>query len=85
MDPPRRHPTRLQSLVPHLKTAFALHRRLHKAEVLAHASLVVQESLPMGVLMLGEGDCILSAKARAHSFTRSTGLGSISGSEGLRA
>lgn len=32
----------------HLKTAFALHRRLHKAKVLAHASLVVQESLPMG-------------------------------------
>ncbi|MFY3386877.1 helix-turn-helix transcriptional regulator [Paracidovorax sp. MALMAid1276] len=76
---------RLQLLVPHLQTAFALHRRLHKAEALAHASVAVLESLPMGVVLLGEAGCLLHANARAHSLAQSSGLVSISDSDGLRA
>lgn len=76
---------RLQSLVPHLQTAFALHRRLHRAEALAHASLSVMESLPMGVVLLGEGACLLHANGRAHSLAQSSGLLRIHERDGLHA
>lgn len=76
---------RLQSLVPHLQTAFALHRRLHRAEALAHASLSVMESLPMGVVLLGEGASLLHANGRAHALAQSSGLLGINEREGLHA
>ena len=76
---------RLQSLVPHLQTAFALHRRLHRAEALAHASLSVIESLPMGVVLLGEGACLLHANGRAHTLAQSSGLLCIHECDGLHA
>ena len=76
---------RLQSLVPHLQTAFALHRRLHRAEALAHASLSVIESLPMGVVLLGEGACLLHANGRAHTLAQSSGLLCIHERDGLHA
>ena len=72
---------RLQSLVPHLQTAFALHR----AEALAHASLSVIESLPMGVVLLGEGACLLHANGRAHTLAQSSGLLCIHERDGLHA
>lgn len=77
--------TRLQLLVPHLQTAFALHRRLHRAEALAHASLSILDDLPMGVVLLGEGASLLHANARAHSLAQKSGLLRISEREGLHA
>ena len=65
---------RLRTLVPHLQTAFALHRRLHRAEALAHASLAVLESLPMGVALLDGQACVLHANTRAHALAKATGL-----------
>jgi DNA-binding CsgD family transcriptional regulator/PAS domain-containing protein len=65
---------RLQALVPHLQTAFALHRRLHRAEVLAHASVAVLEHLPMGVVLLDERASVLHANERAHALAQQTGL-----------
>jgi DNA-binding CsgD family transcriptional regulator len=76
---------RLQSLVPHLQTAFAMHRRLHRAEALAHASLSVLEGLPMGMILFGENGQLLHANARAHAFARDSGLLKISELSGLRA
>ncbi|MFN3439347.1 MAG: helix-turn-helix transcriptional regulator [Acidovorax sp.] len=76
---------RLQSLVPHLQTAFALHRRLHRAEALAHASLSVVEGLPMGVVLLGEGADMLYVNGRARTLAQSSGLLHFSDSEGLSA
>lgn len=76
---------RLQSLVPHLQTAFALHRRLHRAEALAHASLAVLESLPMGVVLLGERASLLHANRRAQSLATDSGLLKLSEHDGLHA
>lgn len=65
---------RLAVLMPHLQTAFALHRRLHRAEALAHASLAVLDSLPMGVVLLGDGAQMLHANARARQLASATRL-----------
>ncbi len=65
---------RLQALIPHLQTAFAMHRRLHRAEALANASLAVLEGLPVGVVLLGEQAKVLHMNARARHLAQSTGL-----------
>ena len=69
-----REEARMRSLVPHLQTAFALYRRLHRAEALAQTSLAVLENLPMGVVLLDGRAEVLHANARAHALTRATGL-----------
>lgn len=65
---------RLGSLMPHLQTAFALHRRLHRAEALAHASLAVLDGLPMGVVLLGDSAKVMHANAKAHQLASDTGM-----------
>lgn len=65
---------RLRSLVPHLQTAFALHRRLHRAEALSRASLAVLEGLSMGVVLLDERAKVLHANTQAHTLARVSGL-----------
>ncbi|BEP92693.1 hypothetical protein GmRootA79_10770 [Acidovorax sp. A79] len=66
--------TRLRMLVPHLQTAFALHRRLHRAEALAHASVAVLENLPMGAVLIDGQARVLHANSQAHALARATGL-----------
>jgi DNA-binding CsgD family transcriptional regulator len=65
---------RLATLMPHLQTAFALHRRLHRAEALANASLTVLDGLPMGVVLLGDGAQVMHANVSAHQLANTTGL-----------
>lgn len=65
---------RLRMLVPHLQTAFALHRRLHRAEALSNASLTVLEALPMGVVLLDGQARVLHANAQARDLARATGV-----------
>ncbi|MDR2334181.1 MAG: helix-turn-helix transcriptional regulator [Burkholderiaceae bacterium] len=76
---------RLRLLVPHLQTAFALHRRLHRAEALASASLAVLEGLPIGVVLLDEHASVLHANARAHQLAQATGLLRFGAGDQLRA
>jgi len=75
----------LNMLVPHLQTAFALHRRLHRAEALAHTSLAVLEQLTMGVALLDGQACVLHANTQAHSLARTTGLLRFDAQDGLSA
>lgn len=65
---------RLAALIPHLQTAFALHRRLYRAEALANASLGVLDGLPMGVVLLGDGAQVMHANASAHQLAGTSGL-----------
>ena len=65
---------RLAAIMPHLQTAFALHRRLHRAEALANASLAVLDSMPMGVVLLADGAQVLHANARARQLASTTGV-----------
>ena len=64
----------LRSLMPHLQTAFALHRRLHRAEALAQASMDLLDRLPLGIVLLGDKAEVLYANARAHALAQDTGL-----------
>ncbi|MBF5005381.1 helix-turn-helix transcriptional regulator [Diaphorobacter caeni] len=69
----------LRTLMPHLQTAFALHRRLHRAEALAQASLGLLDRLPLGIVLLDAKAQVLHANARAHALARESGLLQIKG------
>jgi DNA-binding CsgD family transcriptional regulator len=54
--------------------AFALQRKLHRLEALAHASIQVLEAIPFGVVLLDEAACVLHVTRRALELAQSTGL-----------
>ena len=64
----------VQQLMPHLQTAFAIHRRLHQTQALLSASLSALEDLPLGVLLVGEFSEILHANGRACGLMQRTQL-----------
>lgn len=64
----------LAELMPHLQSAFALHRRLHRLEALSQTSMALLEGLPMGVVLLDEHACMLHANKHAHRLARASGL-----------
>lgn len=69
--------TRLRALMPHLQTAFALYRRLHRTDILVHASLAVPNGIPVGAILLDSMGSVLHANAKAHAFVRSPRLLSL--------
>lgn len=75
----------LHTLMPHLQTAFALHRRLHRAEALAQASVAVLDGMPMGVVLLGEHAQVLHANTRAHAMAGKTRLFRLGAGQVLQA
>lgn len=64
----------VQQLMPHLQTAFAIHRRLYKTQALLNASLAALEGLSMGVILLDEQACVLYSNQRAQSLMQSSQL-----------
>ena len=60
----------LRTLMPHLQTAFALHRRLHRAEALAQASIGLLDRLPLGIVLLDSKAHVLHANTRAHALAQ---------------
>lgn len=64
----------VQLLVPHLKTAFELHRRLQRTQALASGALAMLEQLPLGVVLLGAQGQVLHVNARAHSLVQDSPL-----------
>lgn len=75
----------LADLMPHLQSAFALHRRLHRLDALGQASMALLEGLPMGVVLLDEYACILHANKNAHSLARTSGVLNFAEGDQLRA
>ena len=76
----------VQQLMPHLQTAFAIHRRLYKTQALLNASLAVLEDLPMGMVLLDERGHVMYRNRRAQSLMqRSQLLKETGGGHGLRA
>lgn len=64
----------VHSLVPHLKTAFALHRKLHRTQALAAGALALLDRLTFGVLLLAERGQVLYANRQAHTLMQRTQL-----------
>ena len=77
--------TLVQQLMPHLQTAFAIHRRLYKTQALLNASLSVLEGLPMGVILLDEHARVLHSNQRAQLLMKRSQLLSEAPNNGLRA
>lgn len=69
-----REERQLRTLMPHLQTAFAVYRRLHRAEALAQASLGLLDRLPLGIVLLDGQANVLHANARAHALAQESGL-----------
>ena len=60
----------VEQLIPHLKTAFALHRKLQHTQTLAYSSLAVLERLPLGVVLLNaEGHFLLRIQGQQMQAT----------------
>ena len=64
----------IDSLMPHLQTAFALQRKLRRLELLSQSSTEVLELLPFGVLLLDAASQLLYANERAQAMTAATHL-----------
>ena len=75
----------LGRLMPHLQSAFALHRRLHRLEVLSHASVQAIESLTMGLALMGDDGQVIHANAEAHSLINKVKLLRLDADGGLSA
>lgn len=75
----------LGRLMPHLQSAFALHRRLHRLEVLSHASVQAIECLPMGLALIGDDGQVIHANAEAHSLINKVKVLRLDADGGLSA
>ena len=75
----------IRALMPHLQTAFAIHRRLHRTQALLSASFSVLEALPMGVLLLDEQAKLLHCNHKAGELMAGSQLLTRTAGEGLRA
>ena len=64
----------VEQLIPHLKTALALHTKLHHTQALASASVTLLDSLPLGVVLLGSQSDVLHANHRAEQLMQQTQL-----------
>lgn len=75
----------VQQLMPHLQTAFVIHRRLYRTQALLNASLAVLDELPMGMVLLDERAQVMHRNCRAQSLMQRSQLLSETGGNGLRA
>ncbi|EHN66752.1 MULTISPECIES: helix-turn-helix transcriptional regulator [Comamonas] len=75
----------VQQLMPHLQTAFAMHRRLYRTQALLNASLSVLEDLPVGVVLLDERAAVMHASSRALRLMEQSQLIYRAADESLQA
>jgi DNA-binding CsgD family transcriptional regulator/PAS domain-containing protein len=64
----------VQALMPHLKTAVALHRKLHHTQALAAGGVALLDSLPLGVVLLDAQAGVLHANRQAQTLMQHTQL-----------
>lgn len=64
----------VQALMPHLKTAVALHRKLHRTQALAAGSVALLDSLPLGVVLLDAQGSVLHVNRQAQTLLQHTQL-----------
>ena len=64
----------VEQLIPHLRTALTLHRKLHRTQALASASAALLESLPIGVVLLDERGLLLHVSRRAQALMQESQL-----------
>ena len=55
-------------LIPHLKTGFALHRKLHRLDALVNATVGVMERVPFGVALIDESGQVMHMNTAASTL-----------------
>jgi len=63
----------MRQLMPHLRNAVVLHRKLHRIQVLAAAGMAALELVPVGVILLNSSGAVAHANQRAHDLLARTG------------
>lgn len=63
----------VRQMLPHLRNAVVLHRKLFTLETLSAAATAALERVPAGVILLSDGCRLLHANRRAESLVRQTG------------
>ncbi|MCO8160844.1 PAS domain-containing protein [Pseudomonas sp. 21LCFQ010] len=75
----------IEILMPHLQAAFALHRRLHRLEVLSGATIAALEASPFGVVLIDEKSRVLHANSLAERLTARSPLLRLASQNRLQA
>lgn len=63
----------LQLLMPHLRTALALHRKMFRLEALASGAMQALDALCFGIVLLDAQGCHVHANRAAENIARKTG------------
>ncbi|MBI2770816.1 MAG: helix-turn-helix transcriptional regulator [Burkholderiales bacterium] len=62
----------VRDLLPHMRNAVTLHRRLHHLQALSAAALAALDMLPVGVILLTPGGTLMHANRVAHHLAATT-------------
>lgn len=63
----------MRQLMPHLRNAVVLHRKLHRTQALAAAGMAALELVPAGVVLLNHAGLLTHANQRAQDLFARTG------------
>ncbi|MBC5767877.1 helix-turn-helix transcriptional regulator [Ramlibacter albus] len=72
-------------LMPHVRTAVAVHRRIHRLGQLSQSALAALELLPQGVIFVAASGRLLHWNGAAREVSRRTGSIAVAGNGELRA
>lgn len=71
---------RMQQMIPHIRNAVVLHRKLSGLKILADTAMAALELIPVGILLLTADGLLLHANQHAHRLVaRTAALGIVSG------
>ena len=62
----------VRQLLPHLRNAVLLHRKLHRLQALAASALAALDRVPTGIVLLTRSGLVMHANQRAHELVHST-------------
>jgi DNA-binding CsgD family transcriptional regulator len=62
----------VRQLLPHLRNAVLLHRKLHRLETLAASALAALDRVPTGIVLLTSAGLLMHANQRAHELVHTT-------------
>lgn len=62
----------VRQLMPHLRNAVLLHRKLYRLNALAASAMAALEMVPMGIFLLTSSGLLMHANRRAHELANTT-------------
>ncbi len=67
----------MQAVMPHMQSAVAMHRRLHRLESLAGSALAALDSLRIGIILIGGDGRVMHSNQAAQDMARKSGALSL--------